>query len=810
MMLRLFTSELRKLLNLRVGLVIGLLLAVNLVSMHFTLNANTQQIERYEKLAGYQEAFRQLEKVYEEDPDYYVSYYAELREKADAAYAEWNESIGMFPAQNDNGNDFYEFHYFTPSTLVEGYEDLEIMELYETNGSDFRSILENAIQSAQNNLSVLERFGIGTSNETGNYQRKLITLYSGVLEQVDRMPTVVMGWDIFLTYENRLIFVFLAALLLAVQMGYADRESGVEPVLRVCRRGRWQPALAKCGVLLAAVMGISLFTNLSELLYVGLRIGLSSPLRSVQNVEAYIYCPYALSILEACLMNLAGMILAAAVLGGICLCLTILTRQVILPLIAGGLILAGNLVLHWWSLLGEWRVFNLIEPASGRLLKRAPVIALIDLGNCLYPLEMELIAGLLLLVFAAIWLSALYRRPTVRVRRKKRSFSHRKGNLLWGKEKKIPLSATVVSSKPLKTRHLSLLRGEVHKWVSPLLLAVLMILVGVRAQQAIERFDPEKTDVEQRLLDYVEHYGGVISDEKIAAVDAELQAALELISDEIKQRYTLEYATGKISSEAYFAYQQAYAQACSALPVLSELNAHMHYLQAKQNETGLDTAFFYENGYIDFWNISFDLPLYLMILLGISSIFPKEYQGGNGKGGFIQIMHTAKRGRGPVFCRKCGWSLIYAGGLSILYSLLDICLLYRSAGLPSLNAPLCSMERYAAAVGITVGGYLLLCLSLRVLGALLLALLTATFSCLLESTKLALSVTALLTLLPYALYSFGLKFARYFDFTALLSGDRLCLISLDRGGVAFSVFFVAAIAALTGGLIAASYKKFCR
>lgn len=798
-MLKLFSNELRKLLTKRIAVVVVILLAVNLLSLHFTANKSA---EDYERLEPHLEVFEEVERVCSEDPEFYAAYFEMLEQDYKVKFKEWDANQPIFPPLDENGVPIQldtHFEYTSPSTIIEGYEDYDILDLYHAYSSDFRTALGGSVDNAKSNLELLDRFGIKTDTSTGNYQRKLIELYSDILEKSDQTPSIVRGWDEFLTYENRLIFLFLAAMLIAVQIALTDRESGFEPVLRTCRHGRWQVAASKCVTLVIAMAGTAILMNLSELFYIWLRYGLSSPMRSIQNVSEFVFSPYAMSILDTALLGLMGMILAASLLGAIALLLTALTRQVILPLFISGLLVLANLLLHWISILGDWRVFNIVEPASGRLLMRTPVIALQGLGKSLYPIEMVMFFGLFVIVCIVAVIVYHLRRPTSKVKNTARiatlveKLTRRRGG-----------------ARKLKLRRPSLMLGELRKWVSPLLILAILVLVGVRLQQTSERFEVSENDVEARMRAYAEQYGGVMTEEKAALVKAEYDYAVELTNPELQQQYMTDYAVGQISADEYFAYQLEYAKVSASLPVLSEVYSHVSYLRNKAVETGLETQFFYDGGYEDFFGTAVDLPLYLLVLLGMSAIFAKEYANDASKGGFMQILRTTRNGRRPVFIRKFALALIYSGGLSLIFNILDLVLLAIGEGLPALDAPLVSMERYSAVSGgITVGGYLVFCIALRLLGTLILALLTTTFSCLVKNTKLVLSLTAAVTLLPYALYYFGLRFTRYLDFTTLLSGDRLWQITWETGNIAVLVIFVGVCAIVTAGLTAASYKKFC-
>lgn len=799
MMIKIFTSELRKLLSMRICAAVVLLLALNLISLHITAGDSAA---KYERLDPYREVFAELEKVCSEDPEYYIAYCNELKEEYDRQKREWefSEEAMFAPIGADGQPIDLKFQFNSPSTLVEGYEDHEIINLYIEYSSEFTTHLGESVENAQKNLDMLDRFGLAADTPTSEYQHKLIDLYSRILEGADASASVVIGWEELLNYENGLIFLFIGAILLAVQIGFADRESGVESLLRTCRRGRIMPALAKCGTIAVAVAGMAILLNLTEILYIGLRFGLSLPTRSIQNIEAYVYSPYTISILEALLLNLIGMVLSAALLGALALLLTAITRQVILPLIVSGLVMVANLLLHWILLFGDWRIFNIFELSSGSLLKRPPAIALSSLGNSLYPLEIALFGGMLLIICAGAMITYYLRRPTARVAR---SFD-------WNRLTE-RFRRKALQTKRLKVRRPSLIRGELRKCLSPMLIVAILLLVGVRVQQATERFEVSANDVETRKRDYAEKYGGVLTEESAARVHDEYNSAVALIDEELQEENSLAYALGEMSADEYYGYLNEVWKATSALPVLSEVNSHITYLENKADETGLQMQFFYDGGYEDFFGIEFDLSLYLIVLLGLSAIFAKEYVSDSSHGGFVQILRTTQQGRIPVFARKLIYSAVYSGMFVLAFSLLDLYLLGKGEGLHSLSAPLMSMQRYAdVSFGITVGGYLVLCIFLRLLGALILALLTTALSCLIRNTKLVLALTAAITLLPYALYYFGIELARYFDFTTLLSGDRLWRLSWELGNIVLLAVFVLAAIGSVFGLTAAAYQKFCK
>ena len=796
MSFRLFAGELRKSITNRIGLLAALVIAANLVSLYFATNAGT---ERKESLEPYLDAFEQIERICSEDSEYYLDYYNELRKARNAAYDEWEKNIPSFPDPNENGEvtELY-FEYSTPSTLVKGYEDLDILEMYFHNTTNYINALKSTVGTAQNTLNMLERFGINSDMQNGAYQRKIIELYTPKIENNVEFPSVVHGWDEIMSYENHIIFIFLAAILISVNAGYTDMESGVEPIMRTARKGRFHNSSAKFISVIVTVFALTLLMSVSEVIFILLRYGLSSPLKAVQNLQEYIYSPYSVSILGAWLLNILGMALSASVISAVTLMMTALTRQVIPPLIIGGLITAANLIMHWVVILGDYRYFNIVEIASGSIIKRPTVIGLSDLGMRLYGAEAVIALVILAFFYIATVITYSFKRPNTKAKR----------TLLLPFINKIRNKTDKVR---VKINGVSLMRGEIIKLSSPVVICALVLLTAVQINQSVGNFGGVKNDIKIRASEYVEKYGGVMTAEKAELIRSEYENAIYLTNDDTRLQYTIDYATGTISSDEYFDYLQNASKARSSLPYLGELIAHSEYLLSKSEENGVDAELFYDYGYSDFFGISLDLPLYLMILFFLASGFAKEYAGEGSGNGFVSILRTTKKGRGSVFAAKITTAVLFAALLSLLFNLFDIALMVHYSGLPALTAPLCSMEKYASYGGkISVGGYLVLCVFLRVLGALILAMLESALSCLTANTKITLAITAAVTMLPYALYYFGIKIARYLDFTALLSGDRLWLISTELGGGAFALIFIFSFAVITAILTALSYKKFCK
>lgn len=787
----LIKAELLKLLDKRTLIITVLLLAANLISMFFAVHTEANEYMQ-NTYSEYWAAFEEFEKLYADAPEYYDQYYNKLELEFIEEQQKWEDSLSDF-TYVDSGSENFSFEYHSMSTIIDGFEDYDLMTKFFYLASDYKKTLEATTESARKTLTLLERFGVKDNSKNAKYQKRLIEIFTYTYENINETPGITRGWEDILTYENHLVFIFLIVVIVSVQTAISDYENGYEPVLRTCRKGRVQRGIAKCISLFVFMTTAVLLIVTSEIILEKMLYGVSSPFRAIQNVASYVYCPYVISIFDVVVLNVIGLIFASVLLGSIVIMITVISRMVILPLISGGLLLAGNLLIHWMPSRSEYMVFNIVEAASGKLLQKPPSVSLISLGNSLYPLEITALITLCLISFGVFVIVLAHIRPSGR--KTKMGLS----------ELKLP--AFCHGSEKKRSKQISMGFAEVLKATSIMTLAVVLLLVICRVKISCDSFDPLMSDVKLKTAEYIEKYGGVISREKYDTMSTELLYLHDYIKDETRLKMVTSRASGKITEEEYYSYLENAGRVKSALPAFSDLVEHAEYLLQKADESGLETELFYEYGYSDFFGTGFDLPLYLLIVFVLSALFAKEYSDG----AFVKVLRTTKFGREKVFLTKLKMSVIWSGGLSLAFSCLDFSLMFREAGAPALTAPLCSIEKYSAAVfKITVGQYLFLATAVRIIGAVLLALICTALSCILSNAKHALAVTAAVTLTPYALYYFGIQGARYFDFTALFSCDRLFLISISHGGIAFFIIFIVIFSALASGLTVMAYRKFCK
>ena len=135
--------------------------------------------------------------------------------------------------------------------------------------------------------------------------------------------------------------------------------------------------------------------------------------------------------------------------------------------------------------------------------------------------------------------------------------------------------------------------------------------------------------------------------------------------------------------------------------------------------------------------------------------------------------------------------------------------------MPALSAPIVSIREYAAlSPALTVGGYMAVFLILRIVGALLMAMLVCALSELLCRYLPVLGTVIVLTLLPAFCVGFGISAAEPLNFLNLLAGTPILLgsaeMSLFGSDWGMLAIWITAAAAAIGGIMMPARKMYVK
>ncbi len=223
--------------------------------------------------------------------------------------------------------------------------------------------------------------------------------------------------------------------------------------------------------------------------------------------------------------------------------------------------------------------------------------------------------------------------------------------------------------------------------------------------------------------------------------------------------------------------------------------------------------FLYDTGWRRLFSGDADLFLYTAVLLLLTGSFAGEYVSLSSAGSFAQILRATKRGRAETFRAKLFSSGVIAVILALFSCAADFLFLSQNLDLPSPSAPLCSIELFGSyAGGLTMTGYAVLFVALRVLGALLMAMLVCALSELLSRYLPVLGSAVALTLCPALFAAFGWQAAERVNFLSLLAGTPLFLdsarLSLFGSGWTMLALWIAAAGIAVAALLWPAKKMF--
>ena len=105
----------------------------------------------------------------------------------------------------------------------------------------------------------------------------------------------------------------------------------------------------------------------------------------------------------------------------------------------------------------------------------------------------------------------------------------------------------------------------------------------------------------------------------------------------------------------------------------------------------------------------------------------------------------------------------------------------------------------------TIHQYLMLFEVTRVMGGVILAVLTVSLSLIFKKPVNTMAVTAVVTLIPYVLRRFGLEFTKYFDFTRIMSANGY--LTQCATTPLYAIVFTAAVLGGTGAAVFFAYRQ---
>ncbi|MBP5269955.1 MAG: hypothetical protein ILO42_03240 [Clostridia bacterium] len=727
---------------------------------------------------------------YLEDPTEVDEYYKELVEYRRSHAKEVREAAA-------GRGDYVETREarWTGGLYTDDVTVITAMRSFIQKQKDFPTEIEKIIENTEKNRRSLLNSGYDEDSYEYRYQEQAAELYRPVLENVRLSGNYAEGWEIFYTFSIPGILSVLASLIIGSAAFIPDRESGMLPVVRAAKKGRFSTGMSKTvSVLLASVVFSVLLTAETYFIFkaTGMLTCPDEPLSALETFRKTWLTTSVSGYLPVLLIQ-RSLAAAAAVSVSALLSVVFYNYVISFPVSAAAAGVAYALYTAAATPMSEYPVFSFYSLAEGTVLfRRFNALNLFGSPVLFSSVCFALFGAASLLLCAASVAVFVGRSP-----------SSRRFSLAPLVEKIKKRLSGILPARRL--RHtLSPSATELYKTFAYRfagIAAVAALAAGLVLFQSSDAFNDGRRYSEKLFGDvFLAEYAGEWTEEKHEEIHLRLSAAEEII-----QQYALksrDYENGKITREEFSVIQEEYSKANLELRALEKLAARSDYLKAQSEEKGVTGSFFDTRGWEFFFGRSPDFWLFAAIVILSSGIFPVEY----GQRRFADLLRSTKKGRMTVFASKLLSAVVCASILTVISE--AVMLVTASSRLPMkfLSAPALSIESLSSLdTGITVGWYLVLIIVTRIAAAVILAVATSAFSSLTRSQIAAAVASAGLFLIPSLAEKGGAAWLSRADFLRVFEGGRLLSWSISlkslpdfSGAAAICVVLLLGAALLTG------------
>ncbi len=248
-----------------------------------------------------------------------------------------------------------------------------------------------------------------------------------------------------------------------------------------------------------------------------------------------------------------------------------------------------------------------------------------------------------------------------------------------------------------------------------------------------------------------------------------------------------DYINEQITDSEYIEYISDYNYANSHNENLKVIEEHERYLIDLEKNSNIKAHFVYDTGWQKLFFNSFDIYLYIAILILFTGVFANEYGTVLNKREFSQILKSTKQGRNKTFFAKIGASAIISFVLTVLFSLIDIVIIFKGYIMPGFydykDIPLQSIEKFANLnLNMTINNYFLFMVTMRILATVIFSVLICGVSELCRKHIPTMLIVSTVTLIPTLLVSFGLSALSAVDFTEIFNFTPLFVRSTSHTG----------------------------
>ena len=705
---------------------------------------------------------------YNQDPEAWMVEYDRLETYYDEVY--WPallKEMREFYAENPEGE--YQFEAVTDETAGK-YGLYKAAYNYLTQLDSYPKELTRVVNAAISTKEDYLASGMTENDYEYRYQDDIEHIYE-VNAIIPVEYEYAKGWDAYHAYTSGNILLVMLMLVLAPGLCIEELSSGMYPVLHATKKGRLHTLTCKLGTLLTVVaLAVLLFTA-TTLGFFGANCGFSSLGNFLQIFEDFRYCPEIITVGNFLLVSVLTKILVLFALGTLIMLLSVLIKRYALTFVASLGVVAINFVLHFFVSVEQTGSFDMLNLFSVMDTKMAYTryysLNVFERSVPYIPMALVLF-GVLATVCGT--LAAI-------------AFCRTKGAVKLKTKKPIRLPSAAI---PMPCR--TLFGAEISKMLLAnkfiIVVAVALLAKGFMASQT---FVYTSSFTDSVYKEYMTTLAGEMTDEKLAYIEAE-RLRIDTAKNSFNQMAN-EKNKGNITNEEYLAYLDEYDYAMDRDVHFSRIEERRDYILGLQEE-GKDAHFVYDTGWNTLFGQDFDYLFYGLVLLLFAGVFANEIQGK-----IHPILKPTRKGRGRLFLAKYAAVLTLSTLLFAAFTAIDLTVAMKAFEFPAWDAPIQSITMFGDVASMTVAQFVALWIAVKWLAVLVLTTALTGISLLSGKVLNTMAIVAVVTLMPYLLRRFGLRAAKYFDYTDLLGGTDFLTMAAE------SLLYAVMFAVVSAGVL---------
>lgn len=674
--------------------------------------------------------------------------------------------------------------------------------------SDIQSIIDNA---KINKLELLSSYkNIDEDSYAYKKQDLIERTYTDVRDNTELKPQMGYGWDQFFGFDA--VNVFIVLLIIAGASAIFLSELGnAALILRATKRGRGETALAKLGALSLWSIFIVLVFLFSTWLAVLLKCGAYSDiLNSIAVFDQYKYMPYHFTVLEYFWVYTGVKLILFCAIAMLASLLCMVIKNISFSFLASLSVVAVSYLIYLTAKTEALKYLNFAGAAClGSILTTFRCFNFAGAAVTFLPFII-IIVGILFIIcgtaaFVIFSRARLSVGSQIQLINKARSVFSRL-------RMKLP-------NMKLRKKNMRLANGggllyyEFRKSYANRAFVILVIIaVILKIYIAIDTYSQKNSYQMMLYANYMEILSGPPSEEKTDYIRSEkekIESVIEVFNDK-----KTSFFKGELSYNEYSEFLKEYSYSSDRIELIKKIDEHTNYLNNVKASTGIDADYIYELDWIRLFDAGADIILIALVVFIASGVFSDEYGKSFSRDGILNIIRTTKSGRRRLFYIKTAFIIASTIAIVIIFTGIDILLIFKNYNLPDSTAPLLSLKMFSnTSVDISIRSFYVISFNIKTFTIIMISVIVTMAGILIKNKLFTLIAAFSIVFIPNILNKLGLAWFRFIDICNAVDFPSLYMISTNiqsRGDISYALIFIFTLTIISISMIFIAGKEYCK